>query len=88
MPNPEQLLLQKADGRLVEQAMSQLPVRFREILTLRELEGLSYKQIADVMDVSMGTVMSALTRARGFGMLPVICSRRTARGDGREQSAR
>lgn len=63
-PNPEQLLLQKADGRLVEQAMSQLPVRFREILILRELEGLSYKQIADVMGVPMGTVMSSLSRAR------------------------
>jgi RNA polymerase sigma-70 factor, ECF subfamily len=64
MPNPEQLLLQKADGRLVEQAMSQLPVRFREILILRELEGLSYKQIADVMGVPIGTVMSKLSRAR------------------------
>ena len=63
-PNPEQLLLRKAEGRVVEQAMSQLPVRFREILILRELEGLSYKQIADVMAVPMGTVMSTLSRAR------------------------
>ena len=63
-PNPEQLLLQKSDGRLVEQAMSQLPDRFREILVLRELEGLSYKEIADVMAVPMGTVMSTLSRAR------------------------
>jgi RNA polymerase sigma-70 factor, ECF subfamily len=62
--NPEQLLLQEADGRLVEQAMSQLPVRFREILILRELEGFSYKQIADVMGVPTGTVMSTLSRAR------------------------
>jgi len=64
MPDPEQQLLQKADGRLVEQAMSQLPVRFREILILRELEGYSYKQIADVMGLPMGTVMSTLSRAR------------------------
>jgi RNA polymerase sigma-70 factor (ECF subfamily) len=62
--NPEQLLLQNADGRLVETALSQLSVRFREILVLRELEGLSYKEIADVMDVPMGTVMSTLSRAR------------------------
>lgn len=62
--NPEQLLLQNADGRLVEQAMNELPVRFREILVLRELEGLSYKEIADVMHVPMGTVMSTLSRAR------------------------
>ena len=64
MLNPEQLLLQKADGRVVEQAMSELPVRFREILILGELEGFSYKQIAEVMGVPMGTVMSTLSRAR------------------------
>jgi RNA polymerase sigma-70 factor (ECF subfamily) len=63
-PNPERLLLQKADGRLVEEAMTQLPVRFREILILRELEGFSYKQIAEVMGVPIGTVMSTLSRAR------------------------
>ena len=62
--NPEQLLLQEADGRLVEQAMSQLPVRFREILILRELEGFSYEEIADVTGGPMGTVMSTLSRAR------------------------
>jgi RNA polymerase sigma-70 factor (ECF subfamily) len=62
--NPEQLLLQDADGRLVEKALGQLPCRFREILVLRELEGLSYKEIADVMAMPMGTVMSTLSRAR------------------------
>lgn len=64
MPDPEQLLLQNADGRLVERALSELQVRFREILILRELEGLSYKEIADVMGMPMGTVMSTLSRAR------------------------
>ena len=62
--NPEQLLLQNADGRLVEKALSALPVRFREILVLRELEGLSYKEIAVVMGTPTGTVMSTLSRAR------------------------
>jgi RNA polymerase sigma-70 factor (ECF subfamily) len=62
--NPEELLLQSADARLVEQALSELPIRFREILVLRELEDLSYKEIADVMGVPMGTVMSMLSRAR------------------------
>ena len=62
--SPEQLLLQNADGRLVEQAMIDLPVRFREILVLREFEGLSYKEIADVMNMPIGTVMSTLSRAR------------------------
>jgi RNA polymerase sigma-70 factor (ECF subfamily) len=62
--NPEQLLLQHAEGHLVETALGTLPVRFREILVLRELEGLAYKEIADVMGMPMGTVMSTLSRAR------------------------
>jgi RNA polymerase sigma-70 factor (ECF subfamily) len=62
--NPEQLLLQSADGHFVEKALSGLPGPFREILVLRELEGLSYKEIADVMGVPIGTVMSKLSRAR------------------------
>ena len=62
--NPEELLLKNADARLVERALSQLPIRFREILVLRELEGLSYKEIADVICVPLGTVMSTLSRAR------------------------
>jgi RNA polymerase sigma-70 factor, ECF subfamily len=62
--DPEQLLLRNADGRFIEKALSGLPVRFREILILRELEGLSYKEIAAVVGVPMGTVMSTLSRAR------------------------
>ena len=62
--NPETLLLQRADTRLLEQAMNHLPVRWREVLVLRELEGLSYKEIAEVVGVPMGTVMSTLFRAR------------------------
>jgi RNA polymerase sigma-70 factor (ECF subfamily) len=62
--NPEHLLLQDADGRLVAKALSMLPARFREILVLRELENLSYKEISDVMGVPIGTVMSTLSRAR------------------------
>lgn len=62
--NPEALLLQSADTQMVKQALQELPVEFREVLVLRELEGLSYKQIADVADIPMGTVMSRLARAR------------------------
>jgi RNA polymerase sigma factor (sigma-70 family) len=62
--NPEALLLQSADTQMVRQALEDLPVEFREVLVLRELEGLSYKQIADVADIPMGTVMSRLARAR------------------------
>jgi RNA polymerase sigma-70 factor (ECF subfamily) len=49
---------------MVRLALEELPVEFREILVLRELEDLSYKQIADVTDIPMGTVMSRLARAR------------------------
>jgi RNA polymerase sigma-70 factor (ECF subfamily) len=62
--NPETLLLQRADAQLLEQAMNHLPDRLREVLMLRELEGLSYKEIAEVVGVPMGTVMSTLFRAR------------------------
>jgi RNA polymerase sigma-70 factor, ECF subfamily len=62
--NPEVLLLQNADKQLVKEALNQLPVRFREILILREVEGLAYKEIAGVMGIPIGTVMSILSRAR------------------------
>jgi RNA polymerase sigma-70 factor, ECF subfamily len=62
--NPEQLLMQTADTRLVETALGGLPGRFREILVLRELEGLSYREISEIMAIPMGTVMSMLSRAR------------------------
>ena len=62
--NPETLALQRADAQLLERAMRQLPDRFREVLLLREREGLSYKEIAEVVGVPIGTVMSTLFRAR------------------------
>jgi RNA polymerase sigma-70 factor, ECF subfamily len=62
--DPEALLLQNDDRTLVERAMANLPARFRELLVLRELEGLSYRELADVMGIPMGTVMSGLSRAR------------------------
>jgi RNA polymerase sigma-70 factor, ECF subfamily len=62
--NPEALVLQTDEVTLVEEAMSHLPVRFRELLVRRELEGLSYRELADVMGIPIGTVMSSLSRAR------------------------
>jgi RNA polymerase sigma-70 factor (ECF subfamily) len=61
---PESLLLAEADQALVRKALDELPAAFREVLVLRELEGLSYKEIADVVGIPMGTVMSSLARAR------------------------
>lgn len=62
--NPESLLLQDADRQLVRQALEELPLEFREALVLRELEGLAYKEIAEVIGIPLGTVMSRLARAR------------------------
>jgi RNA polymerase sigma factor (sigma-70 family) len=61
---PYAILLQNADGELVRRALEELPAKFREMLIMRELEGLSYKEIADIADVPMGTVMSRLARGR------------------------
>lgn len=62
--DPEALLLQKADAQKLRQAVEELPVEFREVLMLRELDEMSYKQIAVVADLPLGTVMSRLARAR------------------------
>jgi len=61
---PDSSLLEKTDNELLHEAIAELPVEFREILVLRELEGFSYKEIAEVADVPLGTVMSRLARAR------------------------
>jgi RNA polymerase sigma-70 factor (ECF subfamily) len=62
--DPEIQVLANADKAAVHRALEELPDIFREVLVLREVEGLSYKEIADVASVSLGTVMSRLARAR------------------------
>jgi RNA polymerase sigma-70 factor (ECF subfamily) len=62
--DPETLLLHTDDAALIDRAMSHLSHRSRELLVLRELDGLSYRELADAMDIPMGTVMSSLSRAR------------------------
>lgn len=62
--NPETILLEGAGRRMLQEALEALPLEFREVVILRELEGLSYKEIADIADVPIGTVMSRLARAR------------------------
>src|SRR6266853_2224188 len=64
-PNPEKLVLQNDSGTLVRKALEELPTNFREVLILRELEGMSYKEIAEITGMPTGTVMSSLSRARG-----------------------
>jgi RNA polymerase sigma factor (sigma-70 family) len=63
-PGPEAALLIAEDARAVTRALEELPLEFREALVLREIEGLSYKEIADVTGLPIGTVMSRLARAR------------------------
>ena len=64
-PSPEMLLVKEADQRLVRQALRQLPTEFLEVIVLREFEELSYQQIAETVQIPVGTVMSRLARARG-----------------------
>jgi RNA polymerase sigma-70 factor (ECF subfamily) len=62
--DPEALLLRTDGVTLITRTMSDLPERSRELLVGRELEGLSYQELADAMGIPMGTVMSRLSRAR------------------------
>lgn len=62
--NPEALLLQSANTQMVRQALEELPLEFREVLVLREFEEMSYRQIAGITDLPLGTVMSRLARGR------------------------
>ena len=62
--NPEVIVLQSAQRKLVAQALEELPLAFREVIVLRELEDLSYKDIARIAGIPIGTVMSRLARGR------------------------
>ncbi len=62
--DPQTLLIREEDARLVHTALERLPVEYREVLILRELEELSYREIATIADLPVGTVMSRLARGR------------------------
>jgi RNA polymerase sigma-70 factor, ECF subfamily len=83
--NPETLLLQTDDADSITQAMRTLPDHFHQLLVLRELEGLSYRELADVIGIPIGTVMSRLSRAREA--LRVAVDRRRAQPDNAPGSA-
>jgi RNA polymerase sigma-70 factor (ECF subfamily) len=63
-PNPETALLLAERTELVTKSLAELPAQYREVLVLRELEQLSYREIATIAGVPLGTVMSRLSRAR------------------------
>ncbi|PYO43334.1 MAG: RNA polymerase subunit sigma [Gemmatimonadetes bacterium] len=62
--HPEAAVVRKSEGDALREAIDRLPTEFREVIVLRELEGLSYKEISDVAGIPVGTVMSRLSRAR------------------------
>ena len=62
--DPETLLLQSDDATSIARALSSLPAHFHQLLVLRELEGLSYRELSEVIGIPIGTVMSRLSRAR------------------------
>jgi RNA polymerase sigma factor (sigma-70 family) len=62
--NPEGLLERSRDSAALRQALEDLPEEFREVIVMRELEGMAYKEIAEVAEVPIGTVMSRLARGR------------------------
>jgi RNA polymerase sigma-70 factor, ECF subfamily len=61
---PESLLLARAEQATIQASLEQLPVKFREIVLLCDLEEMSYQEIADTLSIPIGTVMSRLSRAR------------------------
>lgn len=66
LSDPEAEAIRHAERELVNRAIEALPVEYRETLVLRELEGLSYKEIARLLGIPMGTVMSRLARGRSL----------------------
>jgi len=71
-PAPESGLVQQEMRQSIQQALEELPAEFREVMVLRELEGMSYKEIAAIADISMGTVMSRLSRGRAMLQRQVV----------------
>jgi RNA polymerase sigma-70 factor (ECF subfamily) len=61
---PEEIALFRADAVEVQQALAQLPAHFREVIVLREMNQLNYRDIAEITNVPIGTVMSRLSRGR------------------------
>ena len=64
--SPEGLFIEQEQTNLVQQAIRSLPDSSRQVLVLKEYEGLSYREIADALEIPIGTVMSRLNYARGF----------------------
>ena len=82
--DPEQAALRSADSRMLADAVAELPLAYREVLVLREMEEMSYKEIARIADIPIGTVMSRLARARSLlqcSPLMSVIGKQTAGGE-------
>jgi RNA polymerase sigma-70 factor (ECF subfamily) len=80
--DPETLALRRTTALNLNDALSSLPAPFREVVVLREMEGLSYKEIASVIDSPIGTVMSRLARARAE-LRRILARSRCVKGAGK-----
>jgi RNA polymerase sigma-70 factor (ECF subfamily) len=81
---PERAAQRSSESRLLADMMAELPLAYREVLILRELEEMSYKQIARIADIPVGTVMSRLARARALlQRSPLLHAIRERSGGGR-----
>lgn len=74
--DPASILSRRDDWKMLNGVLEKLPVEFREVIVLRELEDLSYKEIAEITAVPLGTVMSRLSRARKLLSARVVQARR------------
>ena len=74
-PDPESGLLEQSRREQVRGAIARLAPEFREAIVLREIEGMSYKEIASVLDIPIGTVMSRLSRARNLLLVELSASK-------------
>ena len=72
--NPSALALKSGDVEIIRKSLEELPDEFREVVVLRDLEEMSYKEIAEVINAPLGTVMSRLARARGR-LKQILCAR-------------
>jgi RNA polymerase sigma factor (sigma-70 family) len=87
LANPEEVLIQNSSGVLLRRALETLPARSREVLILREMDGMSYKQISSVVGVPTGTIMSRLSRARA-SLRQSVANLTNARPEQQEQKER
>ena len=87
-PDPEQSLLQSEERTLVARALQALPADYREILTLRAIDDLSYQKIAEILHLQEGTVKSRLSRARAQLRKIVLAMGNNSEGPASNQAER